>query len=118
MKAQIKKLWIKALRSGELKQGKVWLRSIDDLDDNYQFCCLGVLCELYRRDQRKGRWINKSLFRARKSDESSAVLPKAVQVWAGLNESDPKLNRQTHASTMNDNGKSFNYIANYIEKGL
>jgi len=38
------KEWVKALRSGEYKQGQSYLRSRDS-----KFCCLGVLCDLTNR---------------------------------------------------------------------
>jgi len=38
------KEWVKALRSGEYKQGQSYLRSRDG-----KFCCLGVLCDLTNR---------------------------------------------------------------------
>lgn len=41
MKKRLKKQWIKALRSGEYKQGQHRLRSSKD-----EFCCLGVLCDI------------------------------------------------------------------------
>lgn len=41
MNKKIKEKWIKALLSGEYKQGRYDLRSRDD-----RFCCLGVLCDI------------------------------------------------------------------------
>lgn len=41
---EIQTQWADALVSKEFKQGKKVLRSQND-----NFCCLGVLCELYRR---------------------------------------------------------------------
>lgn len=38
------KKWVQALRSGEYKQGK------DALRDNDKFCCLGVACEVYKKE--------------------------------------------------------------------
>lgn len=40
MNKKIKKLWLKALRSGEYKQGKLALRIKN------KYCCLGVLCDI------------------------------------------------------------------------
>lgn len=47
MGADLKAKWVEALRSGKYKQGKGRLR---DTDDN--FCCLGVLWDVY-----SGEWV-------------------------------------------------------------
>lgn len=41
MKSAFKARWIQALLSGDYKQGRIVLRSIDN-----RFCCLGVACDL------------------------------------------------------------------------
>lgn len=46
MKPELKKRWVKALRSGKYKQGKNYLRRQTPEGDRY--CCLGVLCEIER----------------------------------------------------------------------
>ena len=50
---QVLKLWIKALRSGEYKQTQGLLRVKNS------FCCLGVLCDLQRKDGGGGRWVTR-----------------------------------------------------------
>lgn len=42
LKHEVKEKWLKALRSGEYKQGRNTLYN----PDTDQYCCLGVLCEL------------------------------------------------------------------------
>ena len=54
MKKSVKKLWLTALRSGEYRQGHDVLRA------NGKFCCLGVLCDLYRKESGGPRWKNES----------------------------------------------------------
>jgi hypothetical protein len=51
MNQEIKKKWIEALRSGDYKQGRGWLR---DHDGNY--CCLGVLMEVQDVDD-DASWV-------------------------------------------------------------
>lgn len=41
MRNVTKEEWVTALRSGEYRQGKGFLRNSDD-----EYCCLGVLCDL------------------------------------------------------------------------
>jgi hypothetical protein len=45
MDPEVKARWIAALRSGEYKQGCDVLRTLND-----EFCCLGVLCDLYAKE--------------------------------------------------------------------
>lgn len=44
MDQEIKVKWMNALNSGKYKQGKCVLRKHDE------YCCLGVLCDLFRKD--------------------------------------------------------------------
>lgn len=114
MKARVKRLWLKALRSGKYQQGKNQLRNGD------RFCCLGVLCEVYRQDTGKGRWTRGESFVAGDS-EDCCVLPDAVMAWAALSGDTPRLGprkNSAYATTLNDNGRSFSYIADRIEKYL
>ena len=43
--------WAEALESGEFNQAKSQLR------DSNGYCCLGVACEVFRRETGKGVWI-------------------------------------------------------------
>ena len=111
MITKIKKLWLKGLRSEKYKQGKEALRK----KNNY--CCLGVLCDIYRKEN-KVRWKKfddadgyYSLF------NDGAVLPSKVRIWSGLKHSNPKILLKS-LSEYNDTGKTFKEIANLIEKYL
>jgi hypothetical protein len=42
MDKKLKAAWVKALRSGKYKQGRVRLKNEDDT-----YCCLGVLCAIH-----------------------------------------------------------------------
>lgn len=72
--------WVKALRSGEFKQGKRRLR------DGDAFCCLGVACDLFHRDTGLGAWDRSSTFEV--SDVPGYAdhinLPIPVRDWLGL----------------------------------
>ena len=49
MKAELKKKWVDALRSGQYVQGQMRLTKMVTTADNREerrFCCLGVLCEV------------------------------------------------------------------------
>ncbi len=90
MKEDIKDRWVGALRSGEYKQGKGRLKTSDG-----NFCCLGVLCDLYLLET-GGSWQlapdDKPCMRDEAEEEGYgnwSVLPSAVQDWAGLEFDDP-----------------------------
>lgn len=82
MNPEIRARWTAALRSGEYQQGLEALRQVDE-DGDYEFCCLGVLCELgaaagiteaaYNEDE--GTWAYGA---------ESAYLPPPVAEWAEL----------------------------------
>lgn len=106
MNEKIKKQWIEALRSGEYKQGKNYLRNIEN-----NFCCLGVLTDLYCKEKNE-EWelIEKTYY----FDVSKVFLSEKVEGWSGLQ------NEYSIGTlmTMNDSGKTFKEIADYIEKKL
>jgi hypothetical protein len=100
------KKWVEALRSGEFKQARERLRK------DRAFCCLGVACELYRRDTGLGTW-NQYGFKS-PSDLSEDVLPIDVQRWLEL--AGPSGQYATSGlATDNDRGAPFEEIANTIE---
>lgn len=104
MNAKIKELWLKALRSGDYKQARNYLQRGE------RFCCLGVLCDLHAKAG-LGRW-NDDLY-----DGEDKVLPRAIQDWAGLGEAEPTAEGKT-LSGLNDDGASFEQIADIIERNL
>ena len=114
MNSRVKKLWTDALRSGEFVQGK------GQLLRNDKWCCLGVLCELFRRDTCKGEWVEISAGHefvvTRTSGATSAfVLPYPVQDWAGLTAELPDT-PEGNLSCLNDTSIPFPKIADVIDK--
>jgi hypothetical protein len=113
MKPEIKKLWLKALRSGKYRQTKEKLS-----DGKGRFCCLGVLCDLHAKAKR-AKWG--------KNDDGDMTylgewetLPFDVQRWAGLDDENPDVTHEhgNCLAALNDNGKRFTTIANVIEAQL
>jgi hypothetical protein len=91
------KKWIEALRSGEYEQTTGELRTWDPEKQGYRFCCLGVLCELYRQSPEAeanvtftGWETNTSRFIAR-DDVEDGTLPIPVQEWIGMDSGDPDI---------------------------
>lgn len=121
MKPKIKKMWLKALRSGEYTQCRAMLK---DTEDN--FCCLGVLTDLYRKNQKKGKWV-KDIdgsfdFFIEDKKVSFGYLCDPVMKWAGLKQRNPYVNANgtmTELSSCNDSLKyNFKKIADLIEENL
>lgn len=125
MNKEIKKRWLKALRSGEYKQGKKALKT------KKGFCCLGVLCDIYSKTKEgrknKAAWKDEGegefVFTATET-EDMYTLPLIVQRWAGLDEYNPAITirEDEHGkelSVWNDDHRiGFKGIANKIEKYL
>jgi hypothetical protein len=77
MNPEIKKKWVKALRSGKYEQGRGNLKNSDG-----QFCCLGVLCDLYQQEHKDVEWKDK-WGRITMLDHWSN-LPWPVMVWSDM----------------------------------
>lgn len=102
-----KEKWLKALRSGKFKQGQSVLKDKD------KFCCLGVaarICHVPDEKFRSAAFIEDD-FVKRNEKTIKKYLPK-VLIGDTENILIDKL------TSMNDSGKSFNKIANWIEKYL
>lgn len=127
MKTEVKKKWVYALMSGKYMQGKGQLRQRN------QYCCLGVLCDIYKENTGKGEWVNPNStndraslreFQYENSDgetrRAAAVLPKPVREWAGLESNQPFVPKLgTTLSTLNDDNKhDFTDIASVIREEL
>lgn len=135
------KLWVDALRSGRFVQGRWSLHETSAEGD--KFCCLGVACLLAIEDgvpvTRKIRRLDRQRFDVseypsekwaeRNPNDSnwslvfyngeSIFLPDAVRKWLGLYSENPHVGKKNSAellSGLNDDGVSFNEIADAIEK--
>jgi hypothetical protein len=101
------KMVLKALRSGEYKQG------FQTLQDDDRYCCLGVMCDVYARA------TGMELVR----DEDRGYLyggdlsgQEGVMAWVGLKSCDGHSTDHDTLIEMNDeNGKTFSEIADFIE---
>lgn len=112
------KRWIKALRSGQYKQGKHQLHSGD------KFCCLGVACDLFKEelelDTREAEMLGCEE-KCTVYDSEWTVLPDVVQEHLDLKTIDgsPTLSEEDTFSlvSLNDGGMSFSQIADRLETG-
>lgn len=103
MNPEIKAKWLEALRSHQYQQARKYLRT-----DETHFCCLGVLCDLTA--PRRWRPISDGEF----CHGSAHAFPdNDILAEADLSELDAE-----KLANMNDRGKSFAEIADYIEANL
>lgn len=104
---QVIKLWIKALRSGEYKQ------TTQSLRDSKGFCCLGVLCDLARKDG-GDKWEKD--WSGYLYNDSQGDLPSSMHSFIFTPEAKISPADLVH---MNDTfNKSFKEIADVIEQKL
>jgi hypothetical protein len=88
MKVGIAKKWVRALRSGEYKQGRGKLENIER-GKNSSYCCLGVLCKIMNTRRRVA--INPSFTYAsfgEKGEATASVLPTSVVRLTGMHSKD------------------------------
>lgn len=129
MNKAIKKQWVDALRSGDYSQGKHCLQ-----DENNNFCCLGVLTDLYIKSHRHSliEWSKDISYENDipnypallpvdgKSPTSeprqfeAERLPDIVAEWSGFNPAFEYNNMDLE--DINDDGVTFDEIANIIEE--
>lgn len=122
MNPDIKAQWVAALRSGNYKQGRGRLRrEWQGHPGEYQYCCLGVLCELAveagiatREDYYYASAVNPN-------DRDYTHPPVAVERWAGLASSSPQAGERSLIQmndALADDCYTFSQIADAIERYL
>lgn len=105
MEKEIKDKWVKALRSGEYKQGSGQLFC----NVNNSYCCLGVLCKITEVPMHEDRY-----FTFDDGQHYYATISTSFQKSVGLS-----YEQTDELIIMNDSKKySFHEIANYIEENL
>lgn len=127
----MKEKWVAALRSGDYTQAQDALRRTieDENGSRVGYCCLGVLCNLYIKDNPGAEWVDSddgATFVVNATYFDTNYLPSPVMEWAGLDETDPHVRVPTvtdpfnerRLSHLNDNGNDFERIANLIEESL
>lgn len=130
MRKTVAKKWIKALRSGKYKQGQSFLKQYNEKNQP-RHCCLGVLCELYNDEMKKN---HKKMLSTKIRYKNSGIdcvtfnnkegeLPKIVMKWADISDSIGRCAGRCAVeycslADMNDCGKTFKTISNFIEKNV
>lgn len=118
MNTNVQKL-LDALRSGEFTQAQGQLRRGDG------HCCLGVACEVYKRETGNGTWTHlddepRFVASDHADDWSAHLLPPTVKEWYGFSSEAGRFEDAvayfTCLTDLNDcGGLSFEDIADVIE---
>lgn len=111
LNADVMRLWVDALRSGEYEQTTGVLTRVDDNGER-SHCCLGVLTELA---------IENGVDIPTKVEDGCVIYgedwfgmtPTEVQEWASFHSTLPN---GMHLPTLNDQGATFAEIADLIEE--
>lgn len=115
MKKAIKKRWVKALRSGDYKQGTEFLHQRKDGVD--QWCCLGVLCDVEgvpSEPRQSYVYPEENTSEKFRMGGSISILSPELLTKFGLTDI-----QQGKLANMNDHqGKSFVEIADFVEKEI
>ena len=110
---KVRRMWVRALRSGKYQKGTMKLRGADNT-----FCCLGVLCDLAVKQgvipeptlsKREGKYSYA---------HSTNFLPSVVKDWAGLKTTRGNMSANFGTSLANVNDykyTEFGPIADLIE---
>ena len=111
MNQEIKTKWVEALRSGDYKQTKEYLKK------NNCHCCLGVLCEISALETGFGVKENKL------ENGGDDLLGDTILMWSGLNDLRGAMVIIDGESLMltehnDDSGRTFLEIADAIEAQL
>lgn len=108
--------WLEALRSGKFKQGKRRLCQ-KNTDDQFEHCCLGVACEVLNIPKEPCD-VGSNNYKFTESNLYGTVYLGNLDMK--YSELKPLQNDKIYSklANMNDNGKSFDEIANWIEENL
>ena len=81
MNIPVVKKWIEALESGEYKQGQQSLKN-----SSLEYCCLGVLTDIYIKECNKGEWVDckyQYKFKEGEIEEGIQLTPEICE-WVGI----------------------------------
>lgn len=104
--------WVNALRSGAYDRASGQLRTA------YGYCCIGVACDLYAEATGAADW-DEDTFLGREYYAAESVLEYfGLTDQGSRHDSDKDIDSQYRYAGMNDEGASFDEIADAIEKNL
>lgn len=109
MNKTIKAKWLAALKSGK------YPKTDGDLRDGQGYCCLGVLCDIYRKETGDGKWKENRFITS--TSDTTGYLPNKVMKWAGLSKKYGIMDgKGSDLTDINDQSHTFNEVIEVIEK--
>jgi hypothetical protein len=116
MNIEVKQKWVEALKSGEYIQGSEYLCN------NNKHCCLGVLTDLYVKENNL-EWNTMTYDddNVKSLNNECTVLPDCVIEWADLPNKNPYVfcnGKKMMIAEHNDGGVTFEELAQIIEEQL
>lgn len=109
MKTELKKKWVEKLRSGEYKQTTQFLKTSNG------YCCLGVLCDILGSKWEIGDFVYHENPETVYINEDGHDSFPSKEICEMINNDEDEVNVD-ELIQMNDSGKSFAEIADWIEK--
>lgn len=106
---ELRREWVKALRSGEYKQTR---RHLEDATGN---CCLGVACRVFDKLHPRTLEIEAREHGVVSFNGTISHLPDPVQEAMGLRVHTGHTSKHGYLTDMNDRGTPFATIADIIE---
>ncbi len=119
MRPEAKEAWIKALRSGEYKQGH---EALKQTNGQPKYCCLGVLCEITPNfgwgTEGEADWTNPFSSTLPKQVADYLFTPRWSRTKANNPEQDPQIphSSNTLAEWNDEENMTFSQIADELEK--
>jgi hypothetical protein len=118
MNEEIKEAWKTELRSGKYPQGDGYLRQWNIDTQQWEYCCLGVLCEMSGLGEWEEFITQAGDRKAYSYLDSDQYLPNEVAQWAGIDSDYEEGTVQAQLAEMNDINKSFNQITDNLDAVL
>lgn len=114
MDKKLKRAWVKALRSGTRRQGRMLLKRRRDIGERTEYCCLGVLCAVMGAKWKGGGGPVLEGARLDENGDNGKLNRKALKLVGLRGRDQEKLIDMNDSSPMT----SFKKIADYIEEKL
>ncbi len=120
LKPDVKTTWLAKLRSGEYKQTTGGLQVL--IKGESQFCCLGVLCDITDKSkwliQDREKHVGTVIYKSGDYDRTGYVPDEVLAAAFDTNDRDWASAAQRYLARLNDEGKTFAQIADWIEANL
>ena len=115
---EIKREWLRELRSGKYRQGAKVLKTYDAEEGAYRYCPLGVLCDIaLKREKVIELSVNGVCFFGITPDDAiryGSFPPPEIRTWVNINDETMEWIAYLH----DNKNRTFGEIADFIEEEL